>query len=250
LFLLVFITNSLGYVALANHLAVGALTTAYLAILLYAAAGIVEGLTYFALQIGPLALLGVVQRHRSLLRRRIARVIYFAAFVAWLLLSLDAFSLRRPVVDHVSAFINAELAVRSLHLSLGGVLAFALTVWVALLLSRFVRFILEEDIYARLQLARGSSYAVSTILHYAILLAGFFAALAAVGVDMTKFAIFAGAFGVGIGFGLQHIFNNFFSGLILLFERPGARRRRDRGGRRHRARATNRHPRQRHPAAR
>jgi small-conductance mechanosensitive channel len=220
LFAAVFVTNSLGYVALANYLAVGALAGAYLAILLYAAAGILEGLSFFALQIRPLALLGVVQRHRPLLRRRIAHIIYFAAFVTWLLLTLGAFSLRGVVIERVRAFINAEIAVRSLHLSLGAVLAFALTVWLALLLSRFVRFVLEEDIYDRLRLARGSSYAVSTILHYIILLGGFFAALAAVGVDMTKFAIFAGAFGVGIGFGLQHIFNNFFSGLILLFERP------------------------------
>ena len=220
LFAVVFITNSLGYVALANYLGQGALAAAYLAILLYAAAGIVEGLSFFALQIRPLAALAVVQRHRPLLRRRIARLIYLAAFIAWLLLALSAFSLRTPVIERVRAFVNAEIAVRSLHLSLGAVLAFALTVWVALLLSRFIRFVLEEDIYERFRLARGSSYAVSTVLHYIILLGGFFAALAAVGVDMTKFAILAGAFGVGIGFGLQNIFNNFFSGLILLFERP------------------------------
>ena len=220
LFILVFVANALGYVALANYLGRGALAAAYLAILLYAAAGILEGLTFFALQIWPLSLLGVVQRHRPLLRRRIARLIYFGALIAWVLLSLGAFSLRRPVIERVSGFINAEIAVRSLHLSLGGVLAFVLTIWFAVLLSRFVRFVLEEDIYDRFRVAPGTSYALTTVLHYIVLVAGFFAALAAVGVDMTKFAIFAGAFGVGIGFGLQHIFNNFFSGLILLLERP------------------------------
>jgi small-conductance mechanosensitive channel len=57
-------------------------------------------------------------------------------------------------------------------------------------------------------------------VHYVVLLVGFYVAIAALGADMTKFAILAGAFGVGAGFGLQNIFNNFFSGLILLFERP------------------------------
>jgi potassium-dependent mechanosensitive channel len=57
-------------------------------------------------------------------------------------------------------------------------------------------------------------------VHYVVLLIGFYIAIAALGADMTKFAILAGAFGVGAGFGLQNIINNFFSGLVLLFERP------------------------------
>jgi potassium efflux system protein len=220
LFSVVIVTNSLGYVGLSNYLASAGLGTAYLALLLYAAAGIVEGLSFFALQIRPLGSLAVVQQHRPLLRRRIAQFVVLAGFVIWFLFALNAFSLRESVDENVSAILNAELAIRSLHISLGAVLAFALTIWFTILVSRFLRFLLEAEVYGRLRLARGSSYAVSTILHYLVLLAGFFLALAAVGVDMTRFAVLAGALGVGIGFGLQNIFNNFFSGLILLFERP------------------------------
>ena len=220
LFLVVLVANVLGYVALANYLTAGGLATAYLAVLLYAAAGILEGLVLFALQIWPLSALAMVRRHRPLLRRRIAGVIKFIAILIWVLLSLGAFSVREPAISYISGLLNAEMSVGSLRISLGAVLAFALTIWITLLLSRFIRFLLEEEIYDRFHLARGSAYAVSTLVHYVILLLGFYAAIAALGADMTKFAILAGAFGVGIGFGLQNIFNNFFSGLILLFERP------------------------------
>lgn len=52
------------------------------------------------------------------------------------------------------------------------------------------------------------------------MLVGFFFAVSAAGFDLTSFTVLGRAFGVGIGFGLQNIFNNFISGLILLFERP------------------------------
>jgi Mechanosensitive ion channel len=71
-----------------------------------------------------------------------------------------------------------------------------------------------------IDLAPGLSYAASSLLNYVILALGFVAALGVLGVDFSKVSLLAGAFGVGIGFGLQSIVNNFVSGLILLFERP------------------------------
>jgi small-conductance mechanosensitive channel len=105
-------------------------------------------------------------------------------------------------------------------LSPGDVLAFIATVWLAFLFSRFVRFALEEDIFPRLPMGRGLPYAISSLLHYLILLLGFLAAVGAMGVDLNRVTLLTGAFGVGVGFGLQTIVNNFVSGLILLFERP------------------------------
>jgi small-conductance mechanosensitive channel len=216
----IIVTNSLGYVALANYLSVGILSAAYFAVILYAAARILEGLVLFALRTRPLASLGMVQRHQTLLHERTTRLIKVAAIVTWVLLSLGAFSLRETVLSKTVVFLSTDIGVRWFRISLGAVAACALTIWITLLLSRFLRFLLQEEVYHRFHLARGPAYAVSTLVHYVVLLVGFYIAIAALGADMTKFAILAGAFGVGAGFGLQNIFNNFFSGLILLFERP------------------------------
>jgi len=219
-FIAIIVADSLGYVELANYLCVAILAAAYFAVALYAAARILEGLVFFALRTRPLAHLAVVRRHQQLLHRRIASLIGVAAIITWVLLSLSAFSLREAVISRTMALLNADIGVRSVHVSLGAVVGFVLTIWITLLLSRFLRFVLKEEVYDRFHLSRGPAYAVSTLVHYVVLLVGFYIAIAALGADMTKFAILAGAFGVGAGFGLQNIFNNFFSGLILLFERP------------------------------
>jgi small-conductance mechanosensitive channel len=216
----IIVTNTLGYVALANYLSVGILSAAYFAVILYAAARILKGLVLFALRSRPLASLGMVQRHQTLLQERITRLIKVAAIVTWVLLSLSAFSLREAVISRTVALFSTDIGVRWFRISLGALAACAITIWITLLLSRFLRFLLQEEVYHRFRLARGPAYAVSTLVHYVVLLVGFYVAIAALGADMTKFAILAGAFGVGAGFGLQNIFNNFFSGLILLFERP------------------------------
>ena len=57
------------------------------------------------------------------------------------------------------------------------------------------------------------------LLKVVLITAAVFIALGTIGIDLTAFAVFTGALGVGIGFGLQAIFNNFVACLILLSER-------------------------------
>ncbi|HEX2386254.1 MAG TPA: mechanosensitive ion channel domain-containing protein, partial [Candidatus Binatia bacterium] len=215
-----FAANAAGYVTLANLAGNAVLGSAYLAIILYALVEIIDGLVALALRTPPFAFSGVARRHGALIRRRLRRGLQLLAIVLWFLGTLNRLLLRDRLFEAVRRLLGLDLGIGLLHITVGDVFAFVLTVWAAFLVSRFVRFLLDEDVYPRVALGRGLPYAISTVVHYVILLAGFFVAVAALGFDMTKVTILAGAFSVGVGFGLQNIFNNFVSGLILLFERP------------------------------
>ncbi|MFT5291716.1 MAG: potassium efflux system protein, partial [Planctomycetota bacterium] len=80
--------------------------------------------------------------------------------------------------------------------------------------------ILEVSILQRLSLGAGERYAVATLTRYAITLTGVVTALGVIGIGWAKVQWLAAAVTVGLGFGLQEIFGNFVSGLIILFERP------------------------------
>ncbi len=67
---------------------------------------------------------------------------------------------------------------------------------------------------------QGTSYAITTILNYAIIAIGAMTVFGSLGVSWDKLQWLAAALSVGLGFGLQEIFGNFVSGLIILFERP------------------------------
>lgn len=64
-----------------------------------------------------------------------------------------------------------------------------------------------------------SSYGLSRLIYYVIFLVGFYIALVTIGIDLTGIAVVVGALSVGIGFGLQAIFNNFIAGVIVLLEK-------------------------------
>jgi potassium efflux system protein len=219
-FPLTLLANIFGYVNLANLLGGGAIRSAYVGASIYAALRIVEGLIIISLRTHPLSLMRAVQLSRSMLQRRICTVVELLAFIYWLSLTLNFFGLRTRLIVGAEEVLRTTLSIGSLSISLQQVLAFSVTIWAAFALSRFLLFLLEEDIYSHWQLARGIQQAISKMVHYTLLLLGFLVGLAVLGVDLTKVTILAGAFTVGVGFGLQTVINNFVCGLILLFERP------------------------------
>jgi small-conductance mechanosensitive channel len=214
------VAGTVGYMPLGRLLAAGLLGSGALAITLYACVLVALAMAALILRVWPLRLLGMVQHHRDLLERRTQGVLIWLAIGAWALRFLDYVGLFEPAKSLAGTMLAAQLGRGSISFSLGDVLEFVLTVWLAYLLSTFVRFVLREDVYPRTQMTRGISYALSSLLNYAILTLGFLLGLGVLGLDLTKVTILAGAFSVGIGFGLQSVVNNFVSGLILLFERP------------------------------
>jgi potassium-dependent mechanosensitive channel len=211
---------TLGYMPLARLLTSTVLGDSALALALYACITALVGAAALALRVWPLRLLQMVQHHRDLLERRIRHVLIWLAIGGWVIRALDYVGLLQPALALGAAMLAVNLGRGSMHVSLGNILEFFLTVWLAYLVSAFIRFVLREDVYPRTHLTRGISYAVSSLLNYVIIILGLMLGLGALGLDVTKVTVLVGAFGVGIGFGLQSVVNNFVSGLILLFERP------------------------------
>ncbi|HBZ57317.1 MAG TPA: hypothetical protein DEO88_18095, partial [Syntrophobacteraceae bacterium] len=210
----------LGYVRLAGLLISGVLAMGIQALVMYAFLQVARGATAFALRAWPLRLLQMVRNHRNLLESRVYRLLLWVAIFGWIDRYLDYIGFLRPALSLGNSILSTKLELGTISITPGDILAFFLTVWVAYLLSAFIRFVLQEDVYPRLQIAKGKTYAMSSLLHYVIIALGLLVGLAALGVNLSKVTILVGALGVGIGFGLQSVINNFVSGLILLFESP------------------------------
>jgi small-conductance mechanosensitive channel len=219
-FAVAFLADALGYVSLSKLLGHALLQSAYMALILYAVVRIIDGLFLSVLSVPPLARLGLVKRHQDLLRSRLQSMVAWAAILFWAAYVLEALSLRAPVFEDLRAVLTRGWTAGSFTISPGDIVLFGLTVWASFLVSRLLRFVLEEEVYARVKLAPGLYYSISKMVNYAVLVVGFLIGLAVLKFDLTKLTILVGAFGVGLGFGLQNIINNFVSGLILLFERP------------------------------
>jgi len=135
----------------------------------------------------------------------------------------SAFDLRpgAPAVETPSSPLppSAGLSPRE-FVSVGDVIVALIVVLLTIAASRNLPGFVEMVLLSRVRFRQGEGYAIVTILRYIVLLLGIGWALTRIGITWNKVQWLAAAVTVGIGFGLQEIFANFVSGLILLFERP------------------------------
>lgn len=117
-------------------------------------------------------------------------------------------------------FFNYTIVMGSLKLSVKGIILAAIILFLTHFAIRICRVFLKEKILSKSNFDRGLKDSILTIITYLGWAVGLILALGIIGVNATSLTVVFGALSIGIGFGLQTIFNNFISGLILLFERP------------------------------
>lgn len=97
---------------------------------------------------------------------------------------------------------------------------FIISIILLFYLTAKLKKLLALKILPRYKIDTGVSQSIATIVRYTLLILGLYIILQTSGIDLSALGVLVGALGVGIGFGLQNITNNFISGIIILFERP------------------------------
>ena len=99
------------------------------------------------------------------------------------------------------------------------ILACLLILVVSFALAKWAKRYISRSSFLEQQLGASTLYGIGRLLYYVILVIGIYIALTTIGIDLTGITVVVGALGVGVGFGLQSIFNNFVAGIIVLFEK-------------------------------
>src|SRR5690606_7925192 len=140
----------------------------------------------------------VVTRHGGSLLQGFGRLLRFAAVLAWVTVTLNEFRMLRPVWEGGRAVLTHPLAFGRLSITLGSVLLFFVSVYVAMWVAKTVRLVLQDEVLPKMSLPRGVGSSISSLTYYALVFAGLMVALAAAGFEVSQLALVFGALGVGI----------------------------------------------------
>ncbi|MDO5091322.1 MAG: mechanosensitive ion channel [Cardiobacteriaceae bacterium] len=140
--------------------------------------------------------------------------------LTYLLFRLFHWNAHSPGIQPILAILNTPIfGGEDSQFTLMNLLLMGLLIYIVFRIGRWSRSLAYRWIFAKIG-DLGIRNSLSVFSQYTIVTLGFLLALRIIGLDLTTFTVFAGALGVGIGFGLQTIANNFISGLLLLIERP------------------------------
>jgi potassium-dependent mechanosensitive channel len=210
--------NILGFNSLAQILSLTALVGAFAGAALYCAARILMLVLSTLLRSNWAQ--PVLEARTEQIERWAWRVMVPLSFFLWLEAMSRLLTIYDSMVGYVTWALSYPIGFQRVHITLGNILSFLFILIVGYALANLLAFALRKLLLSRFPLQRGLPFTISKVTYYILLVLVFLAALVNAGMELNKFTLITGALGVGVGFGLQNVVNNFVSGLILLFERP------------------------------
>ncbi|MCT7951059.1 mechanosensitive ion channel [Ancylothrix sp. C2] len=123
------------------------------------------------------------------------------------------------ILNQASQFFTYRFKIAGAELTISSIFQIILWLTLLILFTRILKKFLKSRLLVKFKIDEGNREALSTIISYAFAVLGFILILQTTGFNLASIAVIAGGLGVGIGFGLQNITNNFVSGLTLLVER-------------------------------
>jgi len=148
---------------------------------------------------------------------RIAQLMWLLSIVVALILAWGG---RQVVLARIYQGLGHSVQIGSMTFSFLGLLYAVLVLLATRAVVRLWRWVFQTKFLTRSGMDVGLQDSITTISVYIIWMLGILVALHVFGLNTASLAVAFGALGIGLGFGLQNIFNNFVSGIILLFERP------------------------------
>lgn len=212
------LANILGFFSLSQVLGIATLFSAFAVVLLYTLARILHlGLVIL---VNSTWFQSLPDARGDAIERWGWRMAVMGAAFLWFNFVLYLFTVRASLVSALHSVLQYQLGFGKFHVTLGGICSLIILLLLGYVIANVASFFLGSILLPNVSLKGGMAYAISRVTYYILLVSLFFAALTSAGVELNKFTVITGALGVGVGFGLQNIVNNFASGLIVLFERP------------------------------
>lgn len=128
--------------------------------------------------------------------------------------------LKDLVIPFIRIFDATLFKLGDNAISLATLLYLSISFIVLIVVAGRMKKLVIERILHKASISLSTRASVGSITKFAIILIGSIVIIQTAGIDLTALTLVAGALGVGIGFGLQNITDNFISGIIILFEKP------------------------------
>ncbi|MDL2270164.1 mechanosensitive ion channel, partial [Desulfosarcina sp. OttesenSCG-928-G17] len=219
-FWVIAITDIIGWSGLSIQILSGSIGTAILMIMGWVMIRLIRIMLEMGAERLPMDRFNFLRNTANAILFRIVRIAkagiaFFVAvnlLVVWNLYTLPS--------EAAHTLLTFGFTVGSVRITTGLVLVAAIILYATFILSWLVQRALMDKVLSKSHMDTGARLSIARLAHYGLIFIGFLIALSAMGFELKNITIIGSALGIGIGFGMQTLVNNFVSGLILLFERP------------------------------